>query len=70
MRDKVTAGVLSILLGSFGAHKFYLNSVFMGVTYILFSWTFIPMIVGIIEGILILLRDQTSFDQEYNSYLL
>ena len=70
MRDKVTAGVLSILLGSFGAHKFYLNSVFMGVIYLLFSWTFIPMIVGIIEGIFILLKDQTTFDQEYNSYLL
>lgn len=67
MRDKATAAILAILLGSFGAHKFYLNSIIPGILYILFSWTFIPMILGIIEGIIILCKDQKEFNQEYNS---
>lgn len=66
MRNKITAGILAILFGSFGAHKFYLNSVGLGISYILLSWTFIPMIVGIVEGIFILCKDQEEFNQEYN----
>lgn len=66
MRDKATAAILAILLGSFGAHRFYLNSIIPGVLYILFSWTFIPMILGIVEGIIILCKKDQEFDQKYN----
>jgi TM2 domain-containing membrane protein YozV len=70
MRDKITAGILAICLGSFGAHKFYLNSVIPGILYVLFSWTFIPMILGIIAGIILLTTNQKNFDREYNPYIL
>jgi TM2 domain-containing membrane protein YozV len=69
MRDKATAAILAILLGSFGAHKFYLNSIIPGILYILFSWTFIPMILGIIEGIIILCKNDQEFDKKYNEVL-
>ena len=42
---------MALLFGTFGVHKFCAGRVWMGVLYVLFSWTGIPTIVGIIEGI-------------------
>ena len=62
-KSKSTAGILGILLGGIGAHKFYLGETGMGILYLLFSWTGIPLIVGLIEGIIYL----TQSDQEFAS---
>ena len=64
-KNRVTAGVLAILLGGIGVHKFYLNSAGMGVLYILFSWTFIPAIIGLIEGIIYLTMSDQDFAVKY-----
>ena len=61
-KDKTAAGVLAILLGGIGAHKFYLGKVGMGILYLLFCWTFIPAIAGFIEGIIYLTMSQESFE--------
>lgn len=46
-----TAGVLlSLLLGGLGVHHFYMGNPGLGVVYLLFSWTGIPMILGIVEA--------------------
>ncbi len=45
------AALLAIFLGGVGAHKFYLGQVKQGVIYVLFIWTLIPIILGIIDGI-------------------
>ncbi len=66
MKNKVTAGILGIFLGSFGVHKFYLGKTGMGVLYLVFCWTGIPGIVGLIEGILYLTKSQEAFDAEFN----
>lgn len=66
MKNKVTAGILGILLGSFGVHKFYLGKIGMGILYLVFCWTGIPGIVGLIEGILYLTKSQEAFDAEFN----
>jgi len=50
-KDKNVAGILAILLGGIGVHHFYLGNTGLGILYLLFSWTFIPLIVGFIEGI-------------------
>lgn len=60
-RKKLIAGGLGILFGGFGAHKFYLGKTFMGVLYLLFSWTGIPFIVGFIEGIRYLFMSKDEF---------
>ncbi|MFJ5714194.1 TM2 domain-containing protein [Neobacillus sp. NPDC093127] len=67
MKSKVTAGVLGILLGSLGIHKFYLGKIGMGIIYILFSWTGIPGLIGLIEGILYLTKSDEEWDRQYNS---
>mgnify|MGYP000974180703 CR=1 FL=1 len=65
-KNKSTAGILAILLGSFGAHKFYLSKSGLGVLYLLFCWTGIPGVVGIIEGIIYLTMSDRDFALKYH----
>jgi len=62
---RIVAAVLAIVLGTFGAHKFYLGRTGMGVLYLCFSWTFIPTIVGIIEGAIYLSKSDEEFREQY-----
>ena len=62
VRSKIAAGIFGILLGSFGVHKFYLGKIGLGIVYILFFWTGIPGIIGIIEGILYLTSSDRDFE--------
>jgi TM2 domain-containing membrane protein YozV len=64
-KSKTTAGILAILLGGIGAHKFYLGSVGLGILYLIFSWTFIPSLVGFIEGIIYLCAKDEEFYYKY-----
>jgi TM2 domain-containing membrane protein YozV len=64
-RNRVAAALFGILLGGLGMHKFYLGQVVAGVIYILFSWTFIPAIVGFIEGIIYLTMSDADFAAKY-----
>ena len=61
IKSKVAAGLLGIFLGGIGIHKFYLGKVGMGILYILFCWTFIPALVGFIEGIVYLSSNDHNF---------
>ncbi|MFM2106866.1 MAG: hypothetical protein RL338_1898, partial [Chloroflexota bacterium] len=63
--DRIAAGVLAILLGSFGAHRFYLGQVGLGLLYLVFFWTGIPAIVGLIEGILYLTKSDEQWAREH-----
>lgn len=64
-KDRVTAGILALLLGGIGAHKFYLGETGMGILYLCFSWTLIPAFVGFIEGILYLTKSDVEFQRQY-----
>jgi len=64
-KSKVAAGILAILLGGFGIHKFYLGRVGWGIVYLLFCWTYIPSLVGLIEGIIYLTSSDQSFQAKY-----
>jgi len=59
--DRIIAGILALLFGGLGIHKFYLNDTNMGLVYLCFCWTGIPEIIGFIEGIIYL----TSTDEEF-----
>jgi len=67
MKKKTTAGILAILLGGLGIHKFYLGTWGWGIIYILFVWTYVPAIVALIEGITILTMPEGRFNEKYNS---
>ena len=74
-KDHVAAGLLAIFLGGLGIHKFYLgyNSVgfiMLGVTILGSIFTLglaglVMELIGIIEGIIYLSKDQNSFDWTY-----
>ena len=66
-KSKVAAGLFAILLGGIGIHKFYLGRIGWGIVYLLFCWTFIPAIVGLIEGILYLTASDEDFERKYAS---
>ncbi|WP_163468505.1 NINE protein [Fusobacterium sp. IOR10] len=51
---------LAFFLGTFGAHKFYQKKYFLGILYIVFSWTYLSGIAGIIEAILCLFKKVDS----------
>ena len=65
-RDKTSAAVFALIGGSVGAQKFYLGKTGQGVLCLLFFWTFIPAIIGVIEGICFLAMSNETFYRSYN----
>ena len=69
--NRIAAGVLGILLGALGIHKFVLGRVGAGlvmllVTLLTCGWGGIVMnVIGIIEGIIYLTRSEEQFYWEY-----
>ena len=66
MKEKSTTAVLAFCLGGLGAHRFYLGHTVLGVAYLVFCWTFIPAILGAIEGIYFLSMSDEVFFEKYN----
>ncbi|HEY1270307.1 MAG TPA: NINE protein [Candidatus Binatia bacterium] len=64
-KSKLVAGLLALVLGGLGVHKFYLGQIGWGVLYAIFFWTFIPAVVGFIEGIMLLAMTQEEFNEKY-----
>lgn len=62
---KVVAGILAILLGGFGVHKFYLGYTKEGIIQLLLSLVCIGGIIGIIEGIIYLTKSDQEFVATY-----
>ena len=65
IKNKIVAGILALLLGGIGVHKFYLGQKGKGIMYLLFCWTYIPGILGFIEGITILCSNDENFQIKY-----
>lgn len=66
MKDKNVAAILALFLGGLGVHKFYLGRIGAGVLYLVFSMTFIPAILGLIDFFVLALMDQDEFNQRFN----
>ncbi|MFO0796653.1 MAG: TM2 domain-containing protein [Gemmataceae bacterium] len=64
---KVVAGVLGILLGGFGVHKFYLGYTQAGIIQLIlfFVTCTASSIIGLIEGIIYLTKSDKDFYQTY-----
>ena len=68
---KIAAGVLGILLGCFGVHKFYLGYTKQGLIMLLvtvlsfFIFAFVMGIIGLIEGIIYLTKTDEDFVATY-----
>jgi TM2 domain-containing membrane protein YozV len=65
---KVPAGVLGILLGGLGIHKFVLGYTKAGIIMLViafFSCGVVSSIIGLIEGIIYLTKSDREFDATY-----
>ena len=66
VKSKVAAGVLAILLGTIGVHKFYLGKLGMGILYLCFCWTGITAVLGLFEGIIYLCSNDENFQLKHH----
>jgi TM2 domain-containing membrane protein YozV len=64
-KNRIAAALFALLLGGLGIHKFYLGRVGQGILYLVFFWTFIPTVIGFIEGIIYLTRSDEDFEAKY-----
>ncbi|QDT20458.1 TM2 domain protein [Gimesia chilikensis] len=63
-KSKRVAGFLAFFLGGLGIHKFYLGNWGWGILYILFVWTYIPLILSLIELIRYCILSDEEFSQK------
>ena len=54
--NKTIYCVLAFLLGGIGVHKFYAGKTGAGILFLLFCWTYIPLILAIIDFIIALCK--------------
>ena len=64
---KVAAGVLGILIGSLGIHKFYLGYTKAGIIQLIATFVTcgIASVIGLVEGIIYLTKSDEEFDRTY-----
>jgi len=65
-RDKNIASLLAIFLGWTGVHKFYLGQVAQGVLYAVFSFTFIPFFLSLVDFFRLVTMGHEEFNDRYN----
>ncbi len=63
-KSRITAGLLAILLGGLGIQFFYLEAWGWGLVSVLFFWTYIPGIAGLILGIRYLTMTDKQFERK------
>lgn len=56
LKSKVAFVLLALFLGGLGVHRMYLGDWLLGVIYLVFFWTGVPMVIAFIEAVVIGLR--------------
>ena len=54
-----------MIVGGFGAHKFYMGQAGKGLLYLCTCFLFIPFIIAFFEGIRYLLMSDDAFEAQY-----
>jgi TM2 domain-containing membrane protein YozV len=65
IKSRMAAAILAILLGGIGIQWFYLGQVGKGILSIIFCWTYIPTLIGVITGIIMLCGNDHNFSVKY-----
>ena len=65
-KNKIVAILLTFFLGCLGGQFFYLGKYWQGAVCVLFCWTYIPGIWGIIQAIMFLSMSDEEFNYKYN----
>jgi TM2 domain-containing membrane protein YozV len=62
---RMTAGILAILVGWLGAHRFYMGDTKGGIIRILTNLLCLGGIIGLVEGIIYLTKTDAEFHEIY-----
>ena len=62
---RILAGILAILLGGFGVHKFILGYTVPGIIQLVLGCLGIGWLLGLVEGIIYLTKSDEEFIQTY-----
>lgn len=65
-KNKTTAIVLAGLLGGLGIHRFYLGRPGSGILYLVFFWTFIPVLLSLAELVRMAMMEDEEFHGKYS----
>ena len=69
MKSKIAAGILAILLGPLGIHKFYLGYTGAGIIHLILTLLIITApisgVIALIEGIIYLTMSDENFNNTY-----
>jgi TM2 domain-containing membrane protein YozV len=65
-KEKDIAGILALLFGFIGLHRFYLGQRGKGILYLLLVFTGISLILGLIDAFTFFSMDNKTFDIKYN----
>lgn len=65
-KNKIVAAIFALFLGGYGIHRFYLRKSTSGLLYVLFCWSLVPGILGIVEAIRLFVMPQDKFHLKYN----
>ena len=65
-KSKGLAMTLCFFGGWFGLHEFYLRNYLSGTLYLLFCWSFIPLILSVIDFFLMFFTPQSVFHKIYD----
>lgn len=66
-KSKLATALFAIFLGDIGIHNFYMGKVGLGILDILFCWTGIPAIIGLVQGIIILCSSDEDFEKRLDN---
>ncbi|WP_101357457.1 NINE protein [Raineya orbicola] len=66
MKKRLIAAAMSLFGGTWGVHHFYLGNFGKGVLSVIFSWTGIPTIIGLVDAVKFLTMTDEQFDVKYN----
>ncbi len=75
-KSRIAAAIFAFILGTFGAHKFYLRNASAGIFYVMLGIFAsrligfpISIVLGILDGMRLLTMSEQEFDRRYNRHI-
>lgn len=69
-KSRILTAVLAFVLGLFGIHHFYLGNKKLGLAYLVFFWTYIPVLLGWLEGLSCLFMDDYGWRNRRRGFIV
>ncbi len=65
-KAKSTVILLTLFTGFGGGHRFYLGQTWLGIFYLIFNWTLIPLVISVIDLLVFIFISEKKFNDKYN----